>query len=450
MIDDRDKERLHDWIDGRLDDREAEAFARRVMADPELTREHAELTRLVSQLATLRDERAPSGFARSVERATTSSGPRGPGRPIAWLGVIASLAAALAFAALYMQPFGARRFSAEAPSVEKALGPNDRGPSRFGSDGRSDESDDPRQETSAETAAVPESPATRPDPDSKKTRDSVEFDKAGWSGADDPVESKPAAAPGASAEAVERKREEAKSDDVRDTARIEPGTESAEVVTLVWRVKKSPPAGGFAAPAPDRDPTASNESADARDDGKPGAALQERVREAIESIRARAPQRVVEIEMDEASRSEFLAAAAKAGWTVDELAPTEADGIAAAAKPEPAVLKSKAVDQADDLLAAANRLSTIGAWNRIAPDTESRTDRRGSTPLGGAAGAKPAEGQRGGPPTAGPGAAQPEASDGNKSKDAAPGRSAPAKLTSPSGNATKFRVVVVYEFDPPK
>ncbi len=88
------REQMHDLLDGRLSNADAESVRAKIAADENLTREYGELSQLVDDLSALREDSAPHRLRDSVIRAVSAestSRTRGPRRS---LRVVLPIAAA--------------------------------------------------------------------------------------------------------------------------------------------------------------------------------------------------------------------------------------------------------------------------------------------------------------------------------------------------------------------
>jgi hypothetical protein len=94
----RDRELLHDYLDGRVTADERERIEERLASDPTLAALHRELATVLATMRALRDERAPDGFAESV----MDSIERGSRRP-RWLGPALAIAAGFVVTAIGMR-----------------------------------------------------------------------------------------------------------------------------------------------------------------------------------------------------------------------------------------------------------------------------------------------------------------------------------------------------------
>lgn len=461
MIDERDKERLHDWIDGRLPEREAEAFARRVLAEPELAREHAEISRLVAQLATLRAERAPEGFAEAVARAAAGHAPGGPAhgprRPFLWLGAVASLAAALTIAAVYLGVSRGERSFGSAPGVERAvLPPDPRTEQSAGDERRDSESEDPRDAAlppraaagSAEAGPEPAGPAAP----KTETRLRGGAGKKPGSDAD--------ATAGEADDRAESKRRADESSvgfggDARNSEPEGSALAGEEVVPVVWRIRLPAPSAEAADSGRGEDDRAGLANDTLPLDSRPGPEVLRELRDAIEAIRDRAPRRVVELDSVEAARAEFVAKAGEAGWIVEELGLAPSVAAAASDAVDAPERKESAARSSDPVADALAALSRVGRWNRVTLAADPVTTGTGGTPIR-APQVVPPPGDAA--PAGAPGRST-EASrrledTAKKAKDESRPRPAAGERVgaAPLGAALESapRVIVIYEFDPPR
>lgn len=503
MIDDKDRERLHDWIDGRLSESEAREFASRVATDRELSIEHAELTRLVSQLSSLRGERAPTGFAAAVvaaaNRSSAGDSPAGSAhtggapRIPAWVTVTLPIAATLLIGVFAFRYVAIERLEATAPTSPRVQLDDSSGtavPPHFEDDKKREmeasegvKLDSPR--SALKPAAAAEAPVVDRSDDDEAMSDTEESKRGG-------------------SERVETKKstvargtpERDRLSDARGAAEevgVATGSAASEVaageisawdsVVTVWRVKRATPPiedGRLAKASPGgradrRLPVAEVNPSDPTEN----LPIPDELRASIDSIRAEAPDRVQLVALDDAKRAEFLADAARSGYVVLEFVAT----------PPSSTSKDEWVGQ-DEPAASSARLAVFAraeSWKTLMPAaseadpsknavaSKGKTDKyeaRGGPESGGSG--PTASG--GGPttPGGGPGAVV-GGGGGGASKPGTPGFGAKpgsaVETPSTSGGATPvasegkklaqeledgestkqgMRVLIVYEFDPPR
>jgi hypothetical protein len=456
MISDQDRDRIHDFLDGRLAPAQADAFQRRIANDVELAAEVAEMKRLLTQLTSLRAERAPEGFAGAVIEKLRA--PRGGVAQLPrWLVVVVPAAAAVIFAAVFLreqlvsETLVARDIAPtatiEKPDQPPAPSESDKGLAR-----------DDLEVVSVEAGEELKLADQRADRETIDAATNVapEDDRVAFKRASEPtaVDAADAAKPGAArdqddtAGSTPKAEESAAAGGDGSRAVTFESDATAPPVTHVWRVKRA--ARNYAKAAAEE--VSSGIAARRRGDDEgswaaPSVAPSAAVLRAVEAIRAASPERVVERELDEAAREVFLAEAARAGFVV-----LQYEGE----------IESRTELDADREPPTVATLSARGVWSEIAGAASADADRPADRVAGGGGGAvsKPhpapaTAGKKSDSTTAGPaspatpGSTPPPGSPAAEQTEKKAKTSQRGEPAGPTKKVAPSRILIVYEDEPP-